>query len=208
MGCWDGLRWSSTWPLSSTSTASRPGGPAPRHPPGSERRSALSGSLGRGGPHRFARERPPLGPPSPPCRASLATGSKDGGGAWRVVGPNVAVEHAHRHLEETIARKVALVPFLARCAHERDAMVAAAQRVLGPSCVSDQRPYEGEDIVVVSCHSPPLADARAVSLEAASTVDTVFCRWSARLVRVRDPFRGRWPRSGRKGPPLHSSTSP
>ena len=60
MGCWDGLRWSSTWPLSSTSAASRPGGPAPRHPPGSERRSALSGSLGRGGPHRFWRDLGPL----------------------------------------------------------------------------------------------------------------------------------------------------
>jgi|GEM_PF-5221765 len=35
------------------------------------------------------------------------------------------------------------------------------------------------------------ADERAVSPEPTSTVDTVFCRRNARLVRVRDPYRGR-----------------
>ena len=62
----------------------QPGG-RPPDTPRCPRDAPLSRALSAGrGPHRCARERPPLDPPGPPYRAGLAAGSEDNGGAWRV----------------------------------------------------------------------------------------------------------------------------
>ena len=101
----------------------QPGGPPPDTPRG-PRDAPLSRALSAGwGPLRFARERPPLDPPGPP-----------GGRVWvpspGVVvvsrsrcGRRVGVREDHGCFEGTVSREVALVPFLARCARERNAMV-------------------------------------------------------------------------------------
>ena len=71
----------------------------------------------------------------------------------------------------------------------------------------------GEDGVLPGnrgCSGESPADARAASLEPTSSKDTVFCRRSVRVVRVRDPFSGRWPEGPEGAPkpgPHHQESS-
>jgi len=103
----------------------QPGG-RPPDTPRCPRDAPLSRALSAGrGPHRCARERPPPGPPRPTLRAGWAAESRDS--EEKAVEParDMAVGRGRRQVAQTTAREVALVPFFARCARERNAMLCA-----------------------------------------------------------------------------------